>query len=221
MAERQLARLRGRLRLSTSNKTKLAGLCRKYTNMSEQEINFILKKTDAIDELAEVFDCDVFIDVPLKSSTASIVVYHVLPVTKQSLYKKSPVGQPALKMNEPGVWKVSRSGCTLKGYKAFTQENVFIKQNIHAIQYGEKVLGTYILESAFHEVQDAEEEKNDYMTMTAKLNNYIDDAIYFFDVSGKLIFQNDKADSFSSNLSDEGVHYNHFFVDQLPYSDLF
>src|SRR5690625_4659765 len=204
-----------------SNKKAISKLCEKYTELTRKQIDIIINKAHALDELAEVFDCDVFIDVPLKDSTASIVVYHVLPVLKESIYEKSPVGQLALKMNEPGVWKVSRSGGTLKGYKAFTQENVFIKQNIHAIQYGEKVLGTYILESAFHEVQDAEEEKNDYMTMTAKLNNYIDDAIYFFDVSGKLIFQNDKADSFSSNLSDEGVHYNHFFVDQLPYSDLF
>ncbi|MFA1819929.1 histidine kinase N-terminal domain-containing protein [Virgibacillus oceani] len=206
--------------MSTSEKTKIVELCRKYTNMTEQEINFILKKTDAVDELAEVFDCDVFIDVPLKNTTASIVVYHVLPVTKQSLYKKSPVGQPALKMNEPGVWKVSRSGGILKGYKAFTQENVFIRQNIHSINYGEKVLGTYIMERAFHEKQESAEEKNDYMTMTAKLNNYIDDAVYFFDASGKLIFQNDKADSFSDNLSEEGVHYNHLFGDQVPYSDL-
>jgi two-component sensor histidine kinase len=188
--------------------------------MTEQEIDFILKKAEAVDELAEVFDCDVFIDVPLKNSTASIVVYHVYPVTKQSLYEKSPVGQPALKMNEPGVWKVSRTGGTLKGYKAFTQENVFIRQNIHAINYGEKVLGTYILETAFHEVQETAEDKNDYMTMTAKLNNYIDDAIYFFDASGKLIFQNDKADSFSNNLSEEGVHYNHLFGDQVNFSDL-
>ncbi|GAB3796431.1 sensor histidine kinase [Virgibacillus kimchii] len=188
--------------------------------MTDQEIDFILKKTDAVDELAEVFDCDVFIDVPLKNSTASIVIYHVLPVTKKSLYKKSPVGQPALKMNEPGVWKVSRSGGTLKGYKAFTQEDVFIRQNIHAINYGDKVLGTYILEKAFHEEQESAEEKNDYMTMTAKLNNYIDDAIYFFDVSGKLIFQNDRADSFSDNLSKEDVHYNQLFGDQVPYSEL-
>ena len=49
------------------------------------------------------------------------------------------------------------------------------------------------------------------MTMTAKLNNYIDDAIYFFDNSGKLIFQNDKADSFSNNISSENVYYNELF----------
>jgi two-component sensor histidine kinase len=188
--------------------------------MKEDEINFILKKADAVDELAEIFDCDVFIDVPLKNSTASIVIYHVFPVTKKSLYEQSPAGQPALKMNEPGVWKVSRSGGTLKGYKAFTQENVFIKQNIYAINYGEKVLGTYILEKSFYEKQDTPDEKNDYMAMTARLNNYIDDAVYFFDVSGKLIFQNDKADSFSDNLSKEDVHYNELFGDQVPYSEL-
>src|SRR5699024_378557 len=130
--------------------------------MEEDEINFILKKTDAIDELAEVFDCDVFIDVPLKSSTASIVVYHVFPVTKQSLYKKSLVGQLILKMNEPGVWKVSRSGGSLKGYKAYTPvENLFIRQNIHAIKKGEKVLGTYIMERPFYETEESEDEQTD------------------------------------------------------------
>src|SRR5699024_11626964 len=97
---------------------------------------------------------------------------------------KSPVGQLALKMNEPGVWKVSRSGGRLKGYKAFTQEDVFIKQSIYAINDGEHVLGTYILEQSFNETEEADDEEySDYMTMAARLNNYIDDAIYFFDNS--------------------------------------
>lgn len=220
MGAQRWARLRGLLRLSMIDKTRIVELCRRYSSLSEHEIQLIIRKAHALDELAEIFDCDIFIDVPLKDSTASIVVYHVIPTTKKSLYKKTPVGQPALKMNEPGVWKVSRFGGTLKGYKAVTQENVFIRQNIHAIQDGEKVLGTYIMETPFHEVQDTEVAENDYMTMTAKLNNYIDDAIYFFDASGKLIFQNEKADSVSDNLSSENMYYSDLFGDQVPYNDL-
>ncbi|HLT55406.1 MAG TPA: histidine kinase N-terminal domain-containing protein [Bacillota bacterium] len=205
----------------TTEKTKIVELCRKHTDLTEREIEIIVKKAHALDELAEIFDCDIFIDVPLTNSTASLVVYHVFPVTKKSLYKQSPVGQPALKMNEPGVWKVSRFGGSLKGYKAFTQENVFIRQNIHAITDGDKILGTYIMERAFHEATDeGENAEDDYMTMTAKLNNYIDDAIYFFDNSGKLIFQNDKADSFSNNISSENVYYNELFGEQVPYEEL-
>lgn len=204
----------------TTEKSKIMELCRKHTDFTEREIEIIVKKARALDELAEIFDCDIFIDVPLKNSTASLVVYHVFPVTKKSLYRKSPVGQLALKMNEPGVWKVSRFGGALKGYKAFTQENVFIKQNIHAITHGDKVLGTYIMETAFNESTEEADDEDDYMAMTARLNNYIDDAIYFFDASGKLIFQNDKADSFSNNISSENVYYNDLFGNQVSYDDL-
>lgn len=200
---------------------KIMELCKKYTEMTDKEIEIIYQKAHALDELATIFDCDIFIDVPLKNSTASIVIYHVLPVSKESLYEQSPVGQPAMKMNEPGVWKVSRAGGKLKGYKAFTQENVFIRQNIYAIEYQDKILGTYIMETPFHEVQkDGTEEQNDYMVMTARLNNYIDDAIYFFDSSSRLIFQNEKADSILKDSLQEEVYYNQLFGNQIPYSDL-
>ena len=146
----------------TTEKSKIVELCKKHTELNEQEIALIIQKANAIEELAEIFDCDVFIDVPLKNSTASLVVFHVMPVTKKSLYKKSPVGQPALKVNEPGVWKVSRFGGDLKGYKAFTQENVFIRQNINSITHGDKVLGTYIMERPFSETsEESEEDEND------------------------------------------------------------
>ncbi|MFD1064535.1 histidine kinase N-terminal domain-containing protein [Oceanobacillus locisalsi] len=202
-------------------KNKIMELCKKYTDMTEEEIAIIYQKSQALDELAAIFDCDIFIDVPLKNSTASIVIYHVLPVSKGSLYEQSPVGQPAMKMNEPGVWKVSRTGGKLKGYKAFTQENVFIRQNIYAIEYQDKILGTYIMEEPFHEMQDdTAEEQNDYMVMTARLNNYIDDAIYFFDASSKLIFQNEKADSILKDSLQDEVYYNQLFGDQIPYSEL-
>ncbi|MHA6252452.1 histidine kinase N-terminal domain-containing protein [Oceanobacillus sp. CAU 1775] len=205
----------------TTEKSKIVELCSKHTELTEYEVGLIVKKAQALEELAEIFDCDIFIDVPLKNSTSSLVVFHVFPVTKESLYKNSPVGQPALKMNEPGVWRVSRFGGSLKGYKAFTQENVFIRQNIHAITDGEKVLGTYIMETAFHEeTGETEDAENDYMTMAARLNNYIDDAIYFFDATGKLIFQNDMADSFSNNISNENVYYNDIFGDQVHYQKL-
>ncbi|MBN6206699.1 histidine kinase N-terminal domain-containing protein [Ralstonia pickettii] len=189
--------------------------------MTEFEIEIIKRKAYALDEVAEIFDCDIFIDVPLKDSTASIVVYHVFPTTKASLYKQSPVAQPALKMNEPGVWAVTRSGNKLTGYKAFTQEKVFVRQDIYPIKNKDKTIGVFITERPFSEIQQQEnEEQDDYMIMTARLNNYIDDVIYFFDITGKLIFQNDKADSFSDNLSGENVHYNQLFGDQISYSEL-
>jgi len=204
-----------------NNKKRIQELCRKYTDYTERQISIIIEKAHALDELAEIFDCDIFIDVPLIDSTASIVVYHVIPVLKESLYKKTPVGQLALKMNEPGVWKVSRKGGKLRGYKAFTQEDAFIRQDVYAINDGKQILGTYIFEKSLKETEQSDNEvKNDYMTMTAKLNNYIDDAIYFFNASGKLIFQNDVADSVSNDLSSENLYYNDLFGEQIPYSEL-
>lgn len=203
-----------------SDKSKMIDLCKMYTDLNEEEIDIIYNKAHALDELAELFDCDIFIDVPFKGSMASLVVYHVLPVSNQSLYKKSPVGQLALKMNEPGVWRVSRHGGSLKGYKAFTQGNELVRQSIYAINHGDRVLGTYILEKSFNEDEHPKQEDlKDYMTMTARVNNYIEDAIYFFDSSGKLIFQNSIADAFSNNKS-EDLYYNDLFGKQLPYRDL-
>lgn len=201
-------------------KEKMIELCQTYTDLNEEEINIISNKAHALEELAEIFDCDIFIDVPFKGSTASIVVYHILPVSKQSLYKQSPVGQLALKANEPGVWKVSRYGGSLKGYKAFTQGNELVRQSIYAINHGDQVLGTYILERSFNESGDSQEERKDYMTMTARVNKYIEDPIYFFDSSGKLIFQNNIADTFPINVSKENLSYNDLFGQEFPYKEI-
>lgn len=203
-----------------NDKLKMIDLCKMYTALNEEEINVLYKKAQALEELAEMFDCDVFIDVPFTGSTASIVVYHIMPVSKRSLYKHSPVGELALKVNEPGVWRVSRYGGSLKGYKAFTQGDDLVRQSIYAIKHDDRVLGTYILEKSLNESVHPKEEQKDFMTMTARVNKYIEDPIYFFDSTGKLIFHNNIADTFPLDVSEENLHYNDLFGKQLPYNDL-
>src|SRR5699024_51729 len=146
-----------------NNKKEVQALCRKYTGYSDRQINIIVDKAKALSELTEIFDCDIFIDVPLVNSTASIVVYHASPVSNNSIYEKSPVGQLALKRNEPGVWKVSRTGGKLKGYKAFNQEDVFIRQDIYSIKDNQQVLGTCVFEKSLQDSSPHKiAEENDY-----------------------------------------------------------
>ncbi|MED4354963.1 sensor histidine kinase [Schinkia azotoformans] len=210
---------------------RISNLCRKYSPLSEEDITCIIKMSETIDIMVKSFNCDIFIDVPSLQADEAIVVYHGKP-DGRSMYKESPVGEKAMRLNEPGVWQTMTTGEHSKNIKAKTQENRYVTQNIHPIYNNDKVIGTLITEKDIsYEVQKNLQDKNSNQgslpstLMSIKnLNHYLDDAILIFDKDGILQFKNVKADILYKSLGImdeiEGKHYNELAFNEMSFDQL-
>ncbi|KGX84502.1 hypothetical protein N784_13325 [Pontibacillus litoralis JSM 072002] len=206
-----------------NNKKRMIELCEEYTDLTKDDIGKLLQMAHAMDYINESINCDAFIDVPVRNSNDSIVVYHVLPVTEPSLYKNSPVGQLALKENEPGVAEIIQNGGYLKGHKAFTQENRVVLQDIFQIQNGDRIIGTYLTEIDLKKVvKNARKEAQGKHLVDTELNHFLDDAVLIFDENGKLTFQNAKAEILCGyfGIKHDDIHYDELFKNDLPFAEL-
>ena len=66
-------------------------LCRKYTDLSDEEIGIIENMAGVLQPLANLEDADIFIDCPGRDGDA-IVVAEAKPADVPSSYKKTVVG---------------------------------------------------------------------------------------------------------------------------------
>ena len=97
-------------------------LCRKYTDLSDEEIQIIEHMSSVLQPLANLEDADIFIDCPGRDGDA-IVVAEAKPTDVPSSYKRTVVGLLAKPENEPAVARTLRLGVGTKQMKAITQEN--------------------------------------------------------------------------------------------------
>ena len=84
-------------------------LCRKYTDLSDEEIRIIENTSAILQPLANLEDADIFIDCPQRDGDA-IVVAEAKPEDVPSSYKNSVVGLLAKAENEPAVARTVRPG---------------------------------------------------------------------------------------------------------------
>lgn len=207
-------------------------ICQESSFLSEKEIDKIIETAKAMDICAESFDYDIFIDVPSKQVGEAIVVYHGNANTFNSLYRGSPVGQKALRENEPGVIRTLETGAHTKNIKARTQENRYVIQNIHPIRCEGKVIGTIITEhdTNYDIRSDFNVQKNGFFELSPildsmkNINNHLDDAILIFDKSGNLQFKNMKAEAIYKMLGYmediEGLHYDNLSLDGTTFREI-
>ncbi len=206
-------------------------LCQKYSSLTDDDIKSITKMSDAVDLMVNTFECDIFIDVPSHQKDEAIVVYHGKP-QGVSMYKESPVGEKAMRLNEPGVWRTMTTGEHSKNIKAKTQENRYVTQNIYPIRNREKVIGTLIterdisfdIEKNFNINNKNHESLPSTLMSIKSLNDYLDDAILIFDKYGILQFKNVKADILYKSLGImdeiEGKHYYELAFNDMSFEQL-
>ena len=108
-------------------------LCKKYTDLTEEEIATIQGMSAVLQPLANLEDADIFIDCPSWDGDA-IVVAEAKPSYVPSSYKKTVVGLLARKENEPAVARTFRLGVATKQMKAVTQENGRTIQSVEPIK---------------------------------------------------------------------------------------
>ena len=108
-------------------------LCKKYTDLTDEEIATIQGMSAVLQPLANLEDADIFIDCPSWDGDA-IVVAEAKPSYVPSSYKKTVVGLLARKENEPAVARTFRLGVATKQMKAVTQENGRTIQSVEPIR---------------------------------------------------------------------------------------
>lgn len=124
---------------------KIEGLCRKYTDLSMEEIDYIRQISLSLPFLADTEEADVFINCPC-SGGDSVVVAQAKPHNVSSAYRKYIIGMFARRANEPAVDRSLRLGCTTKRMKALSQENVPVIQVVMPIRYKGKTIGVLTYE---------------------------------------------------------------------------
>ena len=183
-------------------------LCKKYTDLTEEEIATIQGMSAVLQPLANLEDADIFIDCPSGDGDA-IVVAEAKPSYVPSSYKKTVVGLLARKENEPAVARTFRLGVATKQMKAVTQENGRTIQSVEPIKnaVGDRVIGVLIREQRVDEQRQISERlhfsEQSYEQIANALshmvgsNNWltecIDEALIMVDRSGVVAFRNSLA----------------------------
>ena len=183
-------------------------LCKKYTDLTDEEIATIQGMSAVLQPLANLEDADIFIDCPSWDGDA-IVVAEAKPSYVPSSYKKTVVGLLARKENEPAVARTFRLGVATKQMKAVTQENGRTIQSVEPIRNatGDRVIGVLIREQRVDEQRQISERlhfsEQSYERIANALahmvgsNNWltecIDEALLMVDKSGVVTFRNSLA----------------------------
>ena len=181
-------------------------LCKKYTDLTDEEIHVIEHMAEVLKPLANLEGGDIFIDCPGREGDA-IVVAEAKPDCVPSSYKDTVVGLLAKAENEPAVARTLRLGVGTKQMKAVTQENGNTIQSVEPIRSGQRIIGVLILEKRVDEQRQVSERihfsQRSFETIAQALsrmvpeNNWltkcIDEALLMVDRSGIVTFRNSLA----------------------------
>ncbi|MBF0780117.1 MULTISPECIES: sensor histidine kinase [unclassified Granulicatella] len=212
-------------------------LCHKETDLSQEDIDYLVEQAQRLLDNALYEDEDVFIDVESSYSQEAVVVFHKPPKNKASLYQNQIVGQHAYQKNEPGVLRTLRTGAITIGLSALSQEGVSIQQRVYPISREKgNVIGVVIVETDVTKELDAhftKKDKKDVYTITNALSEleqitvsqYIQDAILLFNEHGILKQHNPSATlyytekfGYMDNLL--GLHYDNLALDSYSFEEI-
>ena len=188
-------------------------LCKKYTDLTDEEIKTIEQVSSSLQLIANLEDADAFVDCPCPDGDA-IVVSEAKPSYTQSSYKKSVVGMLAKQENEPAVARTLRLGVATRQMKAVTQERCNVIQTVEPIRNGHRVIGVLILEKRDDEQRHPNERlhlsQNSYETVAKALTHMagednwltecIDEALLMVNFKGIVSFRNSLAQNLYTKL---------------------
>ncbi|MBO6132977.1 MAG: sensor histidine kinase [Lachnospiraceae bacterium] len=181
----------------------ISELCKKYTSLTEADIDIVSDASVLLQPLADLEEADVFIDCPMEDGDA-IVVAEAKPTKVPSSYKKQVVGLLAKKENEPAVARSLRLGIGTRQMKATTQENRNTVQTVEPIRNGDKIIGVLIVEKREERKLQIQERlhlsKHSYSAIAESLSRMrpednwlaecIDEALLIVNKEGIITFRN-------------------------------
>lgn len=124
-------------------------LCRKFTDLTEDEIQYLGTFESRLQELADTEEADVFIDCCSSSGKSAIVVAEAKPHTVPSAYEMIILGMIIRWENEPAVERTFRVGLPTTGMMSVSSpENQRVVQSVYPIVYKDRIIATLIYEKA-------------------------------------------------------------------------
>lgn len=179
----------------------IRNLCKKYTNLTEEDIDIIIEKAKLLAGIASKTDQDVFIDCPCIQNHEAVVVAEVLK--KDSLYHLSTLGCIVREEDEPGVFRSFRSGEETEEVEAAIFSSRLegkVIQNIQPIKNKGKTIGVFIFERPVKEKKALKKHTKKLMTNTIStlpilkdcvwITEYFDDALIIVSENGVVLFRN-------------------------------
>jgi len=113
----------------------------------DRDMAVIRSLADNLQYIADLAGADVFIDMLTSNGNMAEVVAEAKPRTARSLYRKSVLGEPARRENEPAVFQAFASGEPAIDVRGISQEGVPIIQTVLPVKGGTgKVVAVLIME---------------------------------------------------------------------------
>ncbi|CAG9607637.1 sensor histidine kinase [Pseudoneobacillus rhizosphaerae] len=204
-------------------------LCDLHTNLLNEDVQKIKEIVVNLPLIADLNKANVFIDCPTREGKHAIVVAEAAPTTANSVYKKPVVGKIAYEAFEPSVFFTLRTGKPMFLNRALTQEGKTVDQSVVPIKGSHnRVIGTLIMEKDISEQLISQNKMEALSEATETLSEIligmtenkpiipevIEDALFFIDPSGKIIYSNPAA----TNLIEEiGERQSNIYYDLIHY----
>ena len=216
----------------------LRTICEQYTKLSNKDIEKLEKISEGLPVLSKLLKADVFIDCLTDSRDTAIVVSEANPRTGSS-YTQSVVGKYAYRRNEPAVLRTLETGHPSRDYKALTQENKIVTQNVVPIKSDEKddeIIAVLIVEEGINEenlnkelsfLNNATDDiliSSVEMTKERRIIDYRNDGIIIFNEEKVCIYANSRAKYIYRKIGYKdfilGEKFDNIVIDNVEFDDV-
>ena len=216
----------------------LRTICKQYTKLSKKNIEKLEKISEGLPVLSKLLKADVFIDCMTESRDTAIVVAEANPRTGSS-YTQSVVGKYAYRRNEPAVLRTLETGHPSRDYKALTQENKIVTQNVVPIKSDEDdkvIIAVLIVEEGVNEeslnkelsfLNNATDDiliSSVEMSRERRIIDYINDGIIIFNEEGVCIYANSRAKYIYRKIGYKdfvlGEKFDNIVIDNVEFEDI-
>ena len=216
----------------------LRTICKQYTELSNKDIEKLEKICEGLPVMSKLLKADVFIDCMTENRDTAIVVAEANP-RRGSSYTQSVVGKFAYRKNEPAVLRTLETGHPSRDYKALTQENKSVTQNVVPIRSDEEsgeIIAVLIVEEGMNEENSNKElsflnNATDDILMSSvgmlrerKIIDYINDGIIIFNEEGLCIYANSRAKYVYRKIGYKdfflGEKFDNIVIDEVEFEDV-
>lgn len=212
----------------------LVDLCKKYTSLTDGDIDVILDLAGKLPLFAELNGVDMFIDCLLRNGENAVVVAERKPVGRPSVISKSVVGEIVGKAVEPAVIRTLHTGVTSRGLKSVTVEQHTVSQTaVPVFNKENRIIAALVSETFLENAGDNNPPVNKgrlserSVMLTGDLlavTRHITDAIVMFDANWNALHLNHSAKEFYKRLGymDEvkGMHLGNLILDRDMYNEI-
>lgn len=206
--------------------------CKICSTLTPSDIEIVEQMSNVATILSNILEMDVFLDCPTKKEEEAMVVFHARP-EKKSLYSKNIAGEVAYRINEPAVFRTFSTGLASRNYKAVTQENEVVLQNILPIFNSlDEVICVIIIEYSEKQREIFDKKYNKEAagilmgqidSLKDRVTEYINDAIITFNREGYATYANKVAKKLYENLGKTniiGESFENLYFERVSYQKI-